>query len=144
MNWDAIGAIGELPGSGAVLVTLGYLAVQVRHARSEAQRALGQGRMEANRELISLELHDLKPRTKIDSALGLEPIPVVAALMNVADLTWEEAYRAFMLEIAAWNYRVYVITHINDLSPAEKNYLMARPDSNVKTQGRRAWSTIYI
>lgn len=35
MSWEAIGAIAELIGAGAVLVTLGYLAVQVRHAKHQ-------------------------------------------------------------------------------------------------------------
>ena len=30
MNWDAIGAIGEIVGAIAVVATLGYLAVQIR------------------------------------------------------------------------------------------------------------------
>ena len=30
MNWEAIGAIGEIVGAGAVVLTLAYLAVQVR------------------------------------------------------------------------------------------------------------------
>ena len=30
MNWDAVGAIGEIVGAFGVIVTLGYLAVQVR------------------------------------------------------------------------------------------------------------------
>ena len=30
MNWDAIGAIGELLGAAAVLVTLVYLSIQIR------------------------------------------------------------------------------------------------------------------
>ena len=30
MNWDAIGAIGEILGASAVFITLGYLAVQIR------------------------------------------------------------------------------------------------------------------
>ena len=34
MNWDAVGAIAELIGGVAVLVTPVYLAVQVRHANS--------------------------------------------------------------------------------------------------------------
>jgi hypothetical protein len=34
MNWDAIGAIGELVGASAVVVTLVYLAVQVKHGRT--------------------------------------------------------------------------------------------------------------
>lgn len=38
MNWDAIGAVGELVGATAVLVTLIYLAVQVRQANSAGQR----------------------------------------------------------------------------------------------------------
>ncbi len=33
MNWDAIGAIGEIIGALAVLVTLVYLALQVRQSR---------------------------------------------------------------------------------------------------------------
>ena len=30
MNWEAIGAIGEIVGAFAVVATLGYLAVQIR------------------------------------------------------------------------------------------------------------------
>ena len=30
MNWDAIGAVGEVVGAAAVVVTLAYLAVQIR------------------------------------------------------------------------------------------------------------------
>ena len=33
MSWEALGAIGELVGAVAVLITLIYLAVQVRHGR---------------------------------------------------------------------------------------------------------------
>ena len=32
MNWEAIGAVGEILGATAVLITLGYLAVQVRQS----------------------------------------------------------------------------------------------------------------
>ena len=38
MNWDAIGAVGELIGATAVVLTLGYLAIQLRQARSEYTR----------------------------------------------------------------------------------------------------------
>ena len=31
MNWDAIGAIGEIDGAIAVVATLFYLAAQIRH-----------------------------------------------------------------------------------------------------------------
>ena len=33
MNWEALGAVGEIVGALAVVVTLAYLALQVRTAR---------------------------------------------------------------------------------------------------------------
>ena len=38
MNWEAIGAVGEILGAIAVLVTLGYLAAQIRQ-NTRAMRA---------------------------------------------------------------------------------------------------------
>lgn len=44
MNWEALGAIGEILGAAAVVVTLAYLAVQMRQntrqLRIESHRAL--------------------------------------------------------------------------------------------------------
>ena len=51
MNWDAIGAIGAILSGMAVVITLAYLAIQVRHARLMAAdvnrhfRAEGVGEM---------------------------------------------------------------------------------------------------
>ena len=39
MNWDAIGAIGELVGAVAVFATLFYLARQIRHSSEAQERA---------------------------------------------------------------------------------------------------------
>ena len=39
MNWEAIGAIGEICGAGAVVVSLIYLALQIRHSTRETQAA---------------------------------------------------------------------------------------------------------
>ena len=36
MNWDAIGAVGEMIGALAVVVTLAYLALQVRTSTMES------------------------------------------------------------------------------------------------------------
>ncbi len=45
MNWDAVGAIGEIVGAAAVVATLLYLAIQVRNstvqARASAYQATG-------------------------------------------------------------------------------------------------------
>ncbi len=37
MNWDAIGAIGEIVGALAVVVTLAYLALQIRASTKESE-----------------------------------------------------------------------------------------------------------
>ena len=41
MNWEAIGAIGDFVGALAVIITLAYLAIQVRHARDAAAPRCG-------------------------------------------------------------------------------------------------------
>ena len=51
MNWDAIAAISQAFGTIAVIVTLIYIALQVRRSRQQASRSLSQGRNEALREL---------------------------------------------------------------------------------------------
>ena len=40
MNWDAIGAVGETVGALAVVVSLGYLAVQIRQQNRESRRSM--------------------------------------------------------------------------------------------------------
>ena len=64
MNWDAISAIGEIVGALAVVLTLGYLAIQTRGAKdvalAQAQRELTAdlnsvwSRLEQDRELLRL------------------------------------------------------------------------------------------
>ena len=58
MNWEEVGAIGQVLGSIAVFVTLGYLAVQVRHARGGLRRSIRQGRGEALRDLNLFQAGD--------------------------------------------------------------------------------------
>lgn len=41
MNWDMIGALGEIVGAGGVIITLGYLASQIRASRRQAQLQAG-------------------------------------------------------------------------------------------------------
>jgi len=39
MNWEAIGALGEIVGAAAVVMTLLYLASQIKHAKEATQAA---------------------------------------------------------------------------------------------------------
>lgn len=123
MNWDAIGAVSEGLGSCAVLITLVYLSVQIRHARKEARRALGQGRGEAIRDLMALSADERinRARVKADAALGVPPRPYVAALIERAGMTREEAYLLFQHTFAWWNYYVQIIPHVDELSEIERH-----------------------
>jgi hypothetical protein len=42
MNWDAIGAASEMVGAFAVVITLVYLAIQIRHSAAATQAATAQ------------------------------------------------------------------------------------------------------
>ncbi len=52
MNWDAIGAVGEIVGALAVLITLIYLARQVTHARREQQIAAFRANRDERRQFF--------------------------------------------------------------------------------------------
>ena len=55
MNWDAIGAVGEILGAGAVVVTLAYLAIQVRYAKNAAADVNRLSRSVGVREMIAAQ-----------------------------------------------------------------------------------------
>ena len=90
MNWEAIGAVGEIVGALAVLVTLIYLAVQVRHTR-RAQQA---DAIRANR----LERREYHTAIRDSSYM-----PMISAKIGSGDeLTAEEEHRLVHHNAATW------------------------------------------
>ena len=123
MNWDAIGAVGQMLGSVAVFITLAYLAVQIRHSRSEARRALSQGRGEALRQLMLTrvtepQLNDLYGKAGI--ALGGGRNQFMEALMERAGMTWAEAAALSWDQHAWFSYRLQIISKVDELPPMER------------------------
>jgi hypothetical protein len=123
MSWEEVSAIGQVLGSIAVFVTLGYLTVQVRHAHGEFRRSIRQGRGEALRELHLFRAGD--PRmiaiaNKVNAALGVEPSGFIKELMERAALTRDEAMALNVELIAWWSYRSQVISHIGELPPEDR------------------------
>jgi hypothetical protein len=47
MNWEALGALGEIVGAVAVILTLGYLAVQIRQNTRAVRRSSHQSAVDA-------------------------------------------------------------------------------------------------
>jgi hypothetical protein len=91
-----IAAIGQMLGSIAVFVTLGYLSVQVRHARSAMRRSIARDRLDrfiqigmplvTDERLAALHM-------KINEALvGEARPPFVTTAMQQFELTKEQAF----------------------------------------------------
>jgi len=122
VNWSAIGAIGELVGALAVVVTLVYLAAQIKHARADSRKALSQGRVEGMRELFALATDERINRvaTKTTEALGARQPPFGSALIEQVGLTKEEAFLLFNFHLAWWNTVVQIIPNVDELPETER------------------------
>ena len=61
MNWDAIGAIGEIAGALAVILTLFYLAIQVRESTKMNSSMIREQRTASSQAVIfkAIDLSDL-------------------------------------------------------------------------------------
>ena len=53
MNWDAIGAIGEIIGAAGVISTLIYLAIQIRQNTTAMNRATVRQALESNNAALT-------------------------------------------------------------------------------------------
>ena len=121
MNWDAIGAIGQAVSALALIVVI----VQFRHARLDSRRALSQVRAEALRDQLIQERDERTMRTifKANAALGVDlrdRFKFLAALMDQAGLTEEEAFLMHIRQMSAWSLRLQNIPNVHDLPAAER------------------------
>ena len=60
MNWDAIGAIGEVAGAAAVVGTLVYLALQIKHQNAANSAAVHNNLLEGFTHVEALLAEDLE------------------------------------------------------------------------------------
>ena len=80
MNWEAIGAIGEIVGAGAVIATLVYLAAQVKKANELS-------RFNATKEIVN-QFNDLNRLATTDTMLR-------SVLMKTGDLSADESEQVY-------------------------------------------------
>ena len=123
MNWEAIAAIGQILGSLAVFVTLGYLAAQVRYTRLQLARAVVENRGNAIRESMTLVVTDehlRKALKKANDALGLEPAPGERVLMERAGLDALEARQVGSYCFLVWQAGAQSIHHHSELADDER------------------------
>ena len=86
MNWEALGAIGEIVGAVAVIATLGYLAVQIRQNTISLRHASTQQILQGIAEL--------------NEFLGSTP--------EVTDLFWRGSFNPESLSEDEWHRFVHI------------------------------------
>ena len=97
MNWDAIGAIGEIIGAMAVVASLAYLALQIRMQNREARLSGAHDILVGFRESLQAfthgDLHEIFARAneEYDSLSNAELIRLFGGVLPILRL-WEEAY----------------------------------------------------
>ena len=126
MNWDAIAAVGQMLGSVAVFVTLGYLAVQVRHARDEVRRSISTARSVAIRELHLTRATSETLNTaykNANAAVGGSPGPFVSQLMASGAVTYEQAEAVNRDQFGWFNHRHHLIPHVDEMPAGDRAWL---------------------
>jgi hypothetical protein len=91
VNWEAIGAIGEILGAFAVVLTLLYLAVQVKYAKTAANDATSLNRANGVQAMLLAATTDDTLRASVSKAQGLGDYHV--KLAEKLGLSVEEAER---------------------------------------------------
>jgi hypothetical protein len=125
MNWDAIGAVGESVGALAVLVTLIYLAIQVRHAiRSQQADAIRANRQERREYHTDFRDSPYIPGIlqKISEGEALTEAEETRLLHHYAS-TWGLAYSEWIQSQLQWRGRYATSLKVSF------EYLFAQPRS---------------
>jgi len=118
MNWDAVGAVSDGLGAIAVFVTLGYLAVRVRHARDEMARSTRQARADAMRQVWLTQAGQPEPAgafAKLFAHQGVQLAPF-AATAAAAGLSESEARQVFASLWASWTHYEQMIEALDELT----------------------------
>lgn len=97
MNWDAIGAIGEILGAMAVVISLIYLGTQIRTQNRESRVSSVHQIVEAFRNSITAIQDRSKAENFIRGATGFEELSEPERVQFIAIFqgifrVWEEAY----------------------------------------------------
>ena len=94
MNWEAIGAIGEVLGAFAVVATLLYLALQVRHAKTATTDATRLNRANGVQAMLLAMSTDDALRSSVNKAMNSEAY--INELSNRLGISADEAERVEM------------------------------------------------
>jgi hypothetical protein len=155
MNWNAIGAIGQIMGSLATFVTVALLAVQIHDSEDAVRRAIAQTRAErdmqmllqvANNEhlgaldvklaLFAANKTDLHPLAKTTTVGAIGSFITVA---QQADLTIAEAFALNSYYVARWTNMAETIIHLDETLPVDREQFDIGVRAGVSDPAFRFW-----
>jgi len=118
MNWEAFGAISEGLGAAAVFVTLGYLAIQVRHARTEMARSTQQARADAMRQVWLTQASQPELATAFAKWFAYHDVQLgaFAEMAAAAGLSDTEARQVYASLWASWTHYEQMIESLDELT----------------------------
>ncbi len=128
MNWEAIGAVGEILGALAVVSSLVYLASQIRVQNREARVASVHDAAEAYRTTIASlqepEMADLyiEAIVHFDDLAPTQRIRYVVFMLRIFKV-WEEAYFQWQenrLDTEAWESMLAPLADVMATDGAQK------------------------
>ena len=137
MNWEAIGAIGEVLGAVGVVVTLAYLAFQIRQntqgLRLAARQTLTTQNTDYTKLLLQPDIGDLYSRTNptpvasLGNPLGLsgKDLATFTRLMYIAMANLENQYHAWKAGVLSddeWSASDALVTNVYANSQATQDY----------------------
>jgi hypothetical protein len=128
MNWDAIGAIGEVLGALVVVITLGYLAIQIRQGINSVQ---GATELEASKQFTDWHAritNSIELRTVWDKVAGGESLSDVERVQYM----WLISELFFMIEGFFRQYRRGLISK-SSWEPLEMSVIAALKIDQVST-----------
>lgn len=96
MNWEAAGAIGEIIGALAVVLTLFYLSVQVRQNSKLAKATIRENRIDSSARSIMTFADAAEIVTKVDAG---------AALTAEESTRINLLFRAMFRDFEGWAYQ---------------------------------------
>ena len=134
MNWDAIGAIGEILGALAVVTSLLYLATQIRGQNREAKVAAVHDISQALGNHVSQLQDPEKTELLVEAMSGWDDFSPTSRLRFIgffipALRIFEDGYfqwRQGRLEEATWNTMIAQLTDFMDNEGARKCWEMRK------------------
>jgi hypothetical protein len=123
VNWEEVGAIGQVLGSFAVFVTLVYLAMQTRHASDEARRSFFEVHHVGIFQLVNNRAandHVSRLMLKARLAMNAEPPVFVQRLVERSGMKMEDALIVYWDMAADWMYRLQFLSNADRMSTDER------------------------